>query len=308
MKVNKIGIFGLGKMGKNIALNMLNNGYTVIAYNRSEGPRKEVAAKGATAASSLKELVEKLEKPRIVWIMLPSGEVTGEAVKELSSLLDKDDIVVDGSNSRYKDTVERYKILHDKGIKMLDAGCSGGPSGALNGMCIMVGGEKKVYDELKELFEKLSVKDGCLYTGESGSGHFVKMVHNGVEYGFMQALGEGAELMTDGPYKNLDLKEIFKLWNNGSVVRSYLVELSARAIEHHPKLDGVEPYVVDSGEGRWCVDTAVEYAIPLHVITGSLFERFNSRSENRTGNKLLAALRFEFGGHDIKESNQEDEK
>ncbi len=300
MNVKKIGIFGLGKMGKNIAFNMLRNGYSVVAYNRSEGPRNEVAAKGATAVSSLKELVEKLEKPRLVWLMLPSGDVTGEAVKELSQMLSKDDIVVDGSNSRYKDTVERHRILKEKGIKMLDAGCSGGPSGALNGMCIMVGGEKEVYDELKELFEKLSVKNGYLYTGESGSGHFVKMVHNGVEYGFMQAIGEGAELMTDGPYKNLDLKEIFKLWNNGSVVRSYLIELSARAMEHYPKLAGIEPYVVDSGEGRWCVDTAVEYAIPLHVIAGSLFERFGSRSQNQTSNKLLAALRFEFGGHDIK--------
>lgn len=304
MEVKKIGIFGLGKMGKNIAFNMLRNGYSVFAYNRSEGPRNEVAAKGAVAASSLKELVSKLEKPRLVWLMLPSGEVTGEAVKELSTMLEKGDIVIDGSNSRYKDTVHRHALLQEKGIRILDAGCSGGPSGALNGMCIMVGGEKKVYDELKELFEKLSVKDGYLYTGESGSGHFVKMVHNGVEYGFMQAIGEGAELMTDGPYKNLDLKEIFKLWNNGSVVRSYLVELSARAMEHYPRLEGIEPYVVDSGEGRWCVDTAVEYAIPLHVIAGSLFERFNSRSGNRTGNKLLAALRFEFGGHDIKKDEQ----
>ncbi len=300
MKVGKIGIYGLGKMGKNIALNMLENGYAVVAYNRSPEPRAEVAKKGALAVSSLKELVDNLKAPRIVWLMLPSGDATTEAVKELSLMLKNGDIVIDGSNSRYKDTLERHNMLKAKGINMLDAGCSGGPSGARSGMCTMIGGEQEVYEELKDLFKKLSVKNGSLYTGTSGSGHFVKMVHNAIEYGFMQSLAEGAELLDRGPYKDLDLKEIFSLWNNGSVIKSYLVELSARAMEHYPSLEGVEPYVKDSGEGRWSVDTAVEYAIPLHVISSSLFERFNSRSKKRISNRLLAALRLEFGGHAIK--------
>lgn len=300
MKIDKIGIYGLGKMGKNIALNMLDNGYKVVAYNRSPEPRIEVSKKGAIAVSSLKELVGKLAAPRIVWLMLPSGDATSDAINELSSMLEKGDIVIDGSNSRYKDTLERYNVLKANGIKMLDAGCSGGPSGARNGMCIMVGGEREVYGELKDFFRKLSVSDGSLYTGSAGSGHFVKMVHNAIEYGFMQSLAEGAELLDRGPYKDLNLKDIFKLWNNGSVIKSYLVELSARAMEHYPSLEGVEPYVEDSGEGRWSVDTAVEYAIPLHVISSSLFERFNSRSKKRISNRLLAALRLEFGGHAIK--------
>ncbi len=300
MKIDKIGIYGLGKMGKNIALNMLDNGYKVVAYNRSPEPRIEVSKKGAIAVSSLKELVGNLAAPRIVWLMLPSGDATSDAINELSSMLEKGDIVIDGSNSRYKDTLERYNVLKANGIKMLDAGCSGGPSGARNGMCIMVGGEREVYGELKDLFRKLSVSDGSLYTGSAGSGHFVKMVHNAIEYGFMQSLAEGAELLDRGPYKGLNLKDIFKLWNNGSVIKSYLVELSARAMEHYPSLEGVEPYVEDSGEGRWSVDTAVEYAIPLHVISSSLFERFNSRSKKRISNRLLAALRLEFGGHAIK--------
>ena len=300
MKIDKIGIYGLGKMGKNIALNMLDNGYKVVAYNRSPEPRIEVSKKGAIAVSSLKELVGKLAAPRIVWLMLPSGDATSDAINELSSMLEKGDIVIDGSNSRYKDTLERYNVLKANGIKMLDAGCSGGPSGARNGMCIMVGGEREVYGELKDFFRKLSVSDGSLYTGSAGSGHFVKMVHNAIEYGFMQSLAEGAELLDRGPYKGLNLKDIFKLWNNGSVIKSYLVELSARAMEHYPSLEGVEPYVEDSGEGRWSVDTAVEYAIPLHVISSSLFERFNSRSKKRISNRLLAALRLEFGGHAIK--------
>ncbi len=279
---------------------LLDNGYTVVAYNRSPEPRVEVAKKGAIATSSLKELVGNLKAPRIVWLMLPSGDATSDAVNELSLVLNKGDIVIDGSNSRYKDTLEHYNVLKAKGIKMLDAGCSGGPSGARDGMCTMIGGEREVYEELKDLFKKLSVKNGSLYTGTSGSGHFVKMVHNAIEYGFMQSLAEGAELLDRGPYKNLDLKEIFSLWNNGSVIKSYLVELSARAMEHYPSLEGVEPYVEDSGEGRWSVDTAVEYAIPLHVISGSLFERFNSRSKKRISSRLLAALRLEFGGHAIK--------
>lgn len=300
MKIKNIGIYGLGKMGKNIALNMLYKGYGVVAYNRSEKPRKEVEKKGAIAVPSLKELVSKLKSPRVIWLMLPSGDPTGDAILELSSMLSLGDIIIDGSNSRYKDTVQRYKILRSKGIKMLDAGCSGGPSGALNGMCTMVGGDKEVYLELEGLFKDLSVKNGALYTGKSGSGHYVKMVHNAIEYGFMQSLAEGAELLDRGPYSDLDLKEIFKLWNNGSVIRSYLVELSARAMKDYPKLENVEPYVEDSGEGRWSVDAAVEYAIPLHVISSSLFERFNSRSKKRISNRLLAALRLEFGGHAIK--------
>jgi 6-phosphogluconate dehydrogenase len=304
MKIESVGIYGLGKMGKNIALNMLRNGYGVIAYNRSEAPRKEVSKKGAIEAHSIEDLVKKLERPRVIWLMLPSGNATEEAAAKLATVLEQGDIIIDGSNSMYKDTARRHDMLGKRGISMLDAGCSGGPSGALNGMCIMVGGEREAYNELEEFLKKLSAKDGLLYTGRAGSGHFVKMVHNAIEYGFMQSLAEGAELLDRGPYGDLDMKNIFKLWNNGSVIRSYLVELSAKAMQDYPGLDGVEPYVEDSGEGRWSVDTAVEYSIPLHVISNSLFERFSSRSRRRVSNRLLAALRLEFGGHRINNGDE----
>lgn len=299
MGSREIGVYGLGKMGKNIALNMLNKGYKVLAYNRSPGPIEEVAAKGASKASSINDF-KKLSKPRLVWLMLPAGEVTDNAVKELSQILEKGDILVDGANSMYKDSMRHNEILTAKGIKFIDAGCSGGPSGALNGMSMMIGGDKETFKELEQLFKELSVPNGYSYIGPAGSGHFVKMVHNAIEYGMMQSIAEGVELVQNGPYKGLDLAEVCRVWCNGSVIRGYLIELTQRALSKDPDLSEVLPYVEDNGEGRWAVNTAIEYAIPFTGIAGSVFERFSSRSEKRFSNRVLAALRHEFGGHDIK--------
>ncbi|MEM3839100.1 MAG: decarboxylating 6-phosphogluconate dehydrogenase [Candidatus Micrarchaeaceae archaeon] len=299
MHAKEIGIYGLGKMGKNIALQMLRKGYRVVAYNRSREPVDEVAREGAEGADSLGDLVKKLESPRIVWLMLPDGEVTNGAVAELSELLSKGDIVIDGSNSNYKYDLEHYEILERKGIELLDAGCSGGPSGALNGMCIMVGGKKDVYAQSEQIFKDLSVKDGCIYAGSAGAGHFVKMVHNAIEYGMMQSIAEGMDLVANGPYKDIDLEKVAKVWNNGSVIRGYLMELTGRALAKDPRLESIDPYVEDKGEGRYAVECAVEHGIPFTAISHSLFERFSSRSKYRFGDRLLAALRHEFGGHAV---------
>lgn len=303
MPEKTIGIFGLGKMGKNIAFQLLSKGYGVVACNRSEGPLNEVSSKGAVPANSLSDLVGKLEKRRMVWLMLPAGEPTDNAVMELSALLERGDIVIDGSNSKYTDSIRHSGVLEPKGIRYLDAGCSGGPSGALSGMCIMVGGERKAFEECESLFKDLSVENGYAYMGKAGSGHFVKMVHNAIEYGMMQSIVEGADLLARGPYTDLELAKIFKLWNRGSVVRGYLNDLAGRALEKDPKLESIRPYVDDSGEGRWAAQTAIELGIPLTALTHSIYERFSSRNEYQFSRRLLAALRHEFGGHETKKTN-----
>ncbi|MCL5089574.1 MAG: decarboxylating 6-phosphogluconate dehydrogenase [Candidatus Marsarchaeota archaeon] len=302
MKKQVIGLYGLGKMGGNIALNMIRNEYPVILYNRSKDIYKNFK-NNAYCANSIEDFVKKLRvqnKEVVIWLMLTSGEPTNSAIDLLLKLLRKGDIVIDGSNSMYLNSVANSEKLGKKGIMYLDAGCSGGPSGALNGMSIMVGGNKDAFKRLENLFKDLSVEGGYKYVGEAGSGHFVKMVHNAIEYGMMQSIGEGLELLSEGPYKNLDLEGICDLWNHGSVIRGYLIELAKRALEKDAKLSKIEPFVEDSGEGRWSVETAVNYAIPLPAITHSLYERFSSRSKNRFSNKVLAALRHEFGGHEVK--------
>lgn len=296
----KIGLVGLGKMGKNIAINLLSKGYSLVVYNRSDGPAMELSSKGASVSRSLGELVSSLERPRTVWLMLPAEGPTDNAISALSSLLDSGDTIIDGSNSKYLDSVRRSESLKPKGISYLDAGCSGGPSGALNGMCIMAGGDADIYAKNKGLFEDLSVPGGAMYTGPTGSGHFVKMVHNAIEYGMMQSIAEGAELLNRGPYSNLELEKIFSLWQNGSVIRGYLTELTGRALSKDPSLNSVSPYVEDNGEGRWAAKIALDSGIPLTALAHSVFERFSSRDEKRFGLRLLAALRHEFGGHEIK--------
>lgn len=298
----EIGLIGLGKMGKGLAQNLMRNGYRVIANNRSPGPLEEVVAKGATKASSVDELVGKLKPRRIVWVMLTAGEPTINMINQLSEKLNKDDIVIDGSNSNYKDSMRMYETLKGKGIKLVDAGCSGGPSGALNGLSTMYGGDTGVCKELEQLFKDISVENGSLYTGPAGSGHFVKMVHNAIEYGMMQSIAEGLELMEVGPYKDLNLSSICDLWDNGSVIRGYLIELASRALKKDKHLSNIQPYVNDTGEGIWSIEAAIEHDVPFAVIAESLFERFRSRSDVRFGNRMLAALRHEFGGHDIKEA------
>ena len=302
MDAKNVGIVGLGKMGKNIALQMLGKGYGVIAYNRSPGPLEEVGANGAKKAGSLRELVNGMKQGnRIIWVMLTAGGPTIEIIREIAGYCGNGDIIIDGSNSYYKESVVLHEELKRNGIAYLDAGCSGGPSGALNGMCIMVGGDKEAFDSVEPLFRDLSVKNGYMYTGRPGSGHFTKMVHNAIEYGMMQSIGEGFDLLENGPFSgDLDISGLAGLWKNGSVIRGYLMELAEKALEGDRHLDDVAPYVEDTGEGRWSVKEAIDYGIPFNAISGSLYERFNSRSQKRFADRVIAALRHEFGGHRIK--------
>lgn len=301
MQGREIGLIGLGKMGKNIAIQMHNKKYSVIVWNRSKDPVHELEKMGIDSAETIEQMVGKLKPSRTVWVMLPSGDVTVEFITKLLEIMQKGDTVIDGSNSFYKESSMLYAKAKEKGIDYLDAGCSGGPSGALNGMSIMVGGDKEVFERYESLFGELSVNNGYLHTGKAGSGHFVKMAHNAIEYGMMQAIGEGLELIEAGPYKNdTDLVKVCRLWNNGSVIRGYLMELSERALAKDRHLSSIAPYVQDNGEGRYAVHTAIDYDIPLGIITDSLYTRFESRSDNKFQRRMLAALRHEFGGHDVK--------
>lgn len=295
----KLGFIGLGKMGAFMVERLLIDGHTIVAFNRSPEKTKEIESKGAIASFSYEELTDKLEQPKIVWLMIPSGNPVEEAIDKLIPLLSKGDIIIDGGNSYYKDTVRRYDKLKKHGIEYLDAGTSGGIWGLKLGYCVMVGGDKRVFDHCEPLFKSLAPENGYKYIGASGSGHYVKMIHNGIEYGMMQAFAEGFELMHKSDY-NIDLPGVAYLWEQGSVVRSWLLELLTNALKEDKDLKNIADFVEDSGEGRWTVLDGIEKSIPLHVITDSLFARFRSRQEESYGAKILAALRNEFGGHSIK--------
>jgi len=295
----KIGFIGLGKMGAYMVERLLNDGHEIVAYNRSPEKTRQIESKGAIASYTFEELTDKLDKPRVIWLMIPSGIPVEEAIDQIILLLSKGDIIIDGGNSYYKDSVRRYEKLKTFGINYLDAGTSGGLWGLKLGYCVMVGGEKKVYDHCEPLFKSLAPKDGYMHIGNPGSGHYVKMIHNGIEYGMMQAFAEGFELMHKSDY-DIDLQKVAELWEKGSVVRSWLLELLADALKEDKDLKGIADYVEDSGEGRWTVLDGIEKSVPLHVITDSLFVRFRSRQEESYGAKILAALRNEFGGHAIK--------
>ncbi|MBL8008438.1 MAG: decarboxylating 6-phosphogluconate dehydrogenase [Ignavibacteria bacterium] len=294
----KIGLIGLGRMGAFMAERLLLNGHEVCANNRSHDKIKLIEEKGAEGAYSLEELTGKLPSPRVIWMMVPSGETVQKTIDSLIPLISEGDIIIDGGNSYYKDSVRRYRQLKELGINYLDAGTSGGIWGLKNGYCVMVGGDKNVYNYCEPLFKSLAPADGYKYTGESGSGHYVKMIHNGIEYGMMQAFAEGFELMHASDYK-IDLQGVANLWSKGSVVRSWLLELLDNALKEDNNLSAIKDYVEDSGEGRWTVMDGIEKSIPLPVITESLFARFRSRQEESFGAKILAALRNEFGGHAI---------
>ena len=294
----KIGFVGLGKMGGKMVERLLNNGHQVVVYNLTQKEIDEASAKGAIPATSLADLVGKLEGRKLVWLMVPAGKPVEENIAELTTLLSKDDIIVDGGNSYWRETVERGKKVAEKGIHYLDCGTSGGVWGLQNGYCLMYGGEKGACDFAEPIFKSLAPENGYMRCGESGSGHMVKMVHNGIEYGMMQAYAEGFEIMKKSPY-NVDLEKISHVWMQGSVVRSWLLELIGNALEGNENLDGIKDYVADSGEGRWTVQTAIDFDVPAHVITSSLFTRFESRQDTSYAMKLLAALRNQFGGHAI---------
>ncbi|MBI5967211.1 MAG: decarboxylating 6-phosphogluconate dehydrogenase [Deltaproteobacteria bacterium] len=296
----QIGMIGLGRMGMNMARRLLKGGRKVVAYNRTRDRTIEIAKYGARGAYSLEELVNTLKPPRIVWLMLPAGRPVDQFIGQLGGLLSKGDIIVEGGNSFYKDDIRHAQELRPLGIHYLDVGVSGGIWGLKIGYCLMIGGEQKIYRYLEPIFETLAPKDGYLYCGETGAGHFAKMIHNGIEYGMMSAYGEGFELLQASPYgKNLDLAKVAHLWNQGSVVRSWLLELAEAALKKDKNLSSIKGYVEDSGEGRWTVQQAVDMAVPAPVISASLFQRFRSRQTDSFSDKILAALRKEFGGHAV---------
>jgi 6-phosphogluconate dehydrogenase len=296
----RIGFVGLGRMGANMVRRLLREGHEVVAYNRTPEKTKEIAGEGATAAFSIAELVEKLDKPRAVWIMVPAGDATEAQIEELLEHLEAGDTIIDGGNTNFHDDQRRQRELVAKGINYVDAGTSGGIWGLQVGYCLMVGGEKAAVEPLEPVFRSLAPEGGYLHVGGPGAGHYVKMVHNGIEYGLMQAYAEGFEIMHASSYE-LDLAAISELWMQGSVVRSWLLELAGRAFRANGQdLDHLKGYVEDSGEGRWTVQEAIDHDVPAPIITLSLLTRFRSRQDDSYGAKVLAALRNEFGGHAVK--------
>jgi 6-phosphogluconate dehydrogenase len=296
----KLGFVGLGKMGGKMVERLMNGGHEIVAFDPVKEALEEAEIKGAVPAGSLQVLVDKLDTPRTIWIMVPSGGPTEATITGLSSLLETGDILIDGGNSLYKDSMRRAEALKEKGISLLDAGTSGGIWGLEIGYCLMVGGEEEAFRQMEPVFKTLAPVDGYAYVGVSGAGHFVKMIHNGIEYALLQGYAEGFEIMNAKKDFNLDLQKIARLWNQGSVIRSWLLELAGNAFEKDPHLGSIRGYVEDSGEGRWTVAEAIENDVPAPLITLSLLERFRSRQEESFGAKVIAALRNEFGGHGVK--------
>jgi 6-phosphogluconate dehydrogenase len=300
----ELGMVGLGRMGGNMAERLHKAGHRLVAYDRSAEARQAAEDRGLESAASLEELVQALNAPRAVWVMVPSGKPTEDTLASLAGLLSPNDTVIEGGNSNYKETIRRSEDLAKHGVTMVDAGTSGGVWGLTEGYSLMVGGERNVVQRLEPLFHALAPAPdkGYGHVGPLGSGHFTKMVHNGIEYGLMQAYAEGFELMQAKSEFNLDLHQIAELWRHGSVVRSWLLDLTAAALAEEPGLESLEAYVDDSGEGRWTVDEAVALAVPLPVITAALQVRFRSRQEQPYSAKILAAMRNQFGGHAVRKS------
>ena len=288
----RIGLAGLGRMGGGIRERLRRAGHEVVGYDLDAGLRD---------VDSLKAMVEALDPPRVVWLMLPAGEATERAFEDVTGLLSPGDLVIEGGNSRYTDSIRRAGQAEERDLRFLDCGVSGGVWGLEEGYCLMVGGPAEAFADAEPLFAALSSEGGYAHLGPSGTGHYVKMVHNGIEYGMMHAYAEGFELL-DAYDEELDLAGIAGLWQQGSVVRSWLLELAERALEGDPALSGIQPYVEDSGEGRWTVIEGVERGVPVDVISGALWARFASRGERTFALRLLAALRNEFGGHAVREA------
>ncbi|MBS3119866.1 decarboxylating 6-phosphogluconate dehydrogenase [Candidatus Woesearchaeota archaeon] len=294
----KLGFIGLGRMGQLMVKNLVRHRHRVIAYNRSPGPRRIAKKYGATTVASIDELVGKLERPRVVWLMITAGPAVDSVLSQLAPLLDRGDTVIDGGNSFYKDSVRRGKELGSKGVHFLDCGTSGGLEGAERGACCMVGGNPEVFRNVERIFKDLSVREGYALMGPLGSGHYVKMIHNAVEYGMMESMAEGFEMLKSGAYRGkINMYTVAHNWNHGSVVRSWLMELAERAFKNDPELKNYSPVVFDSGEGKWSVQDALEQELPFYTAAAALFSRYRSRQKERFGHKVAAALRHEFGGH-----------
>ena len=295
----QLGFVGLGKMGLNMVTRLIRGGHAIVAYDSRGAAVASAAGVGAAASSSLQSLVAQLSAPRAVWVMVPAGPATESTVAALAELLSPGDTIVDGGNTNFHDDVRRATELASKGITYIDAGTSGGIWGLTEGYCLMVGGDEAACSRLEPIFLTLAPPNGYQRVGGPGAGHYVKMVHNGIEYGLMQAYAEGFELLQKSDYK-IDVAKVSTLWMQGSVVRSWLLELTARALAEDPGLSALGGYVEDSGEGRWTLQEGIQYAVPMPVLTASLFTRFRSREENPFGERMLAAMRHQFGGHAVK--------
>ncbi len=298
----QLGMIGLGRMGANLATRLVRAGHSVVGFDPEADAREALKQGGGMPVESLDALVAALDKPRTVWTMVPSGAITERTVESLRSLLQRGDTVIDGGNSFYKDSQRRAQLCAERGIDYVDAGTSGGVWGLAEGYSLMIGGEEAVVERLRPIFEALAPAPdrGWGHVGPSGAGHFTKMVHNGIEYGLMQAYAEGFSVLSHKPDFEIDLHQVAQIWQHGSVVRSWLLDLVARALEENPTLDGIAPYVEDSGEGRWTVAEALELNVPAPVITQSLIERLRSRDDDSFSDKLLSALRNQFGGHAVR--------
>ena len=296
----RIGFIGLGRMGANMVRRLVRDDHEIVVYNRTPEKTTEIASEGATPSYSIEEMVGKREKPRAVWVMVPAGDATEAQINELLEHLEPGDTIIDGGNTNFHDDVRRHAMLKEKGLHYVDAGTSGGIWGLELGYCLMVGGDGDAVTPLEPIFRSLAPEGGYLHVGGPGAGHYVKMVHNGIEYALMQGYAEGFEIMHASDY-DLDLAGISELWMQGSVVRSWLLELAGRAFRANgPDLEHIKGFVADSGEGRWTVQEAIDHDVPAPVITLSLLTRFRSRQDDSYGAKVLAALRNEFVGHAVK--------
>jgi 6-phosphogluconate dehydrogenase len=298
----EIAMIGLGRMGANMAQRLMRGGHTVVGYDPADAARTALEQKGAGTAASLAQLVAKLKAPRVLWLMVPAGAITDGTITDLTPLLADGDTLIDGGNSNYHDTVRRAAALAQRKIHYVDSGTSGGVWGLAEGYSLMIGGDEAVCERLRPIFETLApaADRGWGRVGAVGSGHFTKMVHNGIEYGLMQAYAEGFSILQHKSEFKLDLHQIAEIWRYGSVVRSWLLDLTSDALQKNPTLKGIAPYVADSGEGRWTVAEAIELGVPAPVITLSLLQRLTSRDSDSFSDKLLAAMRNQFGGHEIK--------
>ncbi|GAX00625.1 phosphogluconate dehydrogenase (NAD(+)-dependent, decarboxylating) [Secundilactobacillus silagei] len=293
----KLGLIGLGKMGIHLAQNMIRNNNEVVGFDLNTDLVEEAGKYGADKATTLKEMIAQLPSPKIVWIMVPAGKPTDATVDDLAANLNKGDIVIDGGNTFWKDSLRHNRLLGAKGVHYFDCGSSGGWSGALNGGNFMIGGdEPEVFETIRPLFEGIAQKDGYLYTGKAGSGHYLKMVHNGIEYGMMEAIGEGFEVLQASDF-DYDNEAVAKVWNHGSVVRSWLMELAEAAFEKDPNLDKIKGRMHSNGEGQWTVEDAMDHGVPTPVISASVMQRFRSMQEDTFNGKVVSALRNGFGGH-----------
>jgi len=298
----EIGMIGLGRMGGNMARRLLRGGHRIAAFSRTPGTIEEIVRAGAVGANSLDELARRLAKPRIIWMMIPAGAPVDETIDKLIPLLEKDDVIIDGGNSNYKDSIRRANYLSQKGLHFVDVGTSGGIWGLAEGYSMMVGGRKDAVERLRPIFETLAPAPdkGWGHVGPPGAGHFVKMVHNGIEYGMMQALAEGFSILEHKKEMELDLHQVAEIWRYGSVVRSWLLDLTSRVLEQSKDLTEIAPYVADSGEGRWTLFEAIDLDVPAPVIAISLIQRLRSRDHDSFADRLLAAMRNQFGGHAVK--------